>query len=541
MPVIRIQKKEIEKLGVHSDELLGNVHMIGADLKGVEGNEILVEFFPDRPDLYTVEGIARAMKFFLGYENDIREYSAKRGNVKIYVDPELQNIRPYIVGAVVKDVNVDELMIKSMMNYQEKLHATVGRNRKKLAIGLHDFDRVKPPFKYVAAEKTYSFVPLGFSEEMTLDEILEKHPKGVEYGHIIKNHTKYPLILDSNDNVLSFPPIINGTLTEITQKTRNIFIDITGTHLATLLKVLNIIVCSFADRGGEIEGVKIEYHDGEIITPQLQYEEMEVEKEYVEKILGVTFTDKEITNSLRKMGISAEINDKIRVRIPPYRMDILHPVDIIEDIAKGYGYENFKPKRIEKYMEGKSKNEDMMLKIAMVGLGFIEIKSLTLTSFKNQYDLMMSFGEKYVIVSNPVSESTETLRSWIIPSLLEIFRKNKHRELPQKIFEIGFVRTDKMEKHLAYAVIDVDADFTMSKSIAERIMKDMGIEDYEIEEKRHGSFIDGRCASVILNGEDVGFFGEMHPQVIENFELSYPVIAGEINIGKIGKIKGLPF
>lgn len=541
MPVIRIQKKEIEKLGVHSDELLGNVHMIGADLKGVEGNEILVEFFPDRPDLYTVEGIARAMKFFLGYENDIREYSAKRGNVKIYVDPELQNIRPYIVGAVVKDVNVDELMIKSMMNYQEKLHATVGRNRKKLAIGLHDFDRVKPPFKYVAAEKTYSFVPLGFSEEMTLDEILEKHPKGVEYGHIIKNHTKYPLILDSNDNVLSFPPIINGTLTEITQKTRNIFIDITGTHLATLLKVLNIIVCSFADRGGEIESVKIEYHDGEIITPQLQYEEMEVEKEYVEKILGVTFTDKEITNSLRKMGISAEINDKIRVRIPPYRMDILHPVDIIEDIAKGYGYENFKPKRIEKYMEGKSKNEDMMLKIAMVGLGFIEIKSLTLTSFKNQYDLMMSFGEKYVIVSNPVSESTETLRSWIIPSLLEIFRKNKHRELPQKIFEIGFVRTDKMEKHLAYAVIDVDADFTMSKSIAERIMKDMGIEDYEIEEKRHGSFIDGRCASVILNGEDVGFFGEMHPQVIENFELSYPVIAGEINIGKIGKIKGLPF
>ncbi len=541
MPVIRIQKKEIEKLGVHSDELLGNVHMIGADLKGVEGNEILVEFFPDRPDLYTVEGIARAMKFFLGYENDIREYSAKRGNVKIYVDPELQNIRPYIVGAVVKDVNVDELMIKSMMNYQEKLHATVGRNRKKLAIGLHDFDRVKPPFKYVAAEKTYSFVPLGFSEEMTLDEILEKHPKGVEYGHIIKNHTKYPLILDSNDNVLSFPPIINGTLTEITQKTRNIFIDITGTHLATLLKVLNIIVCSFADRGGEIESVKIEYHDGEIITPQLQYEEMEVEKEYVEKILGVTFTDKEITNSLRKMGISAEINDKIRVRIPPYRMDILHPVDIIEDIAKGYGYENFKPKRIEKYMEGKSKNEDMMLKIAMVGLGFIEIKSLTLTSFKNQYDLMMSFGEKYVIVSNPVSESTETLRSWIIPSLLEIFRKNKHRELPQKIFEIGFVRTDKMEKHLAYAVIDVDAAFTISKSIAERIMKDMGIEDYEIEEKRHGSFIDGRCASVILNGEDVGFFGEMHPQVIENFELSYPVIAGEINIGKIGKIKGLPF
>ena len=222
-------------------------------------------------------------------------------------------------------------------------------------------------------------------------------------------------------------------------------------------------------------------------------------------------------------------------------MDILHPVDIIEDIAKGYGYERFVPKKIERYKEGRGKSGEQWLRVAMIGLGFVEINSLTLSSFRNQYDMMMNPAEKYVVVDNPVSETTETLRSWIIPSLLEIFRKNKHRELPQKVFEIGFVRRERMEKHLAYAVIDSDADFTLSKSVAERIMNDMGIEDYKIQEKKHGSFIDGRCASIILSDEEIGFFGEIHPQVIENFELSYPVISGEMDIGKIGKIKGLPF
>ncbi len=541
MPVIRIQRKDIEKLGIRPNELLENVRMIGADPKGIEDDEILIEFFPDRPDLYTVEGIARAMKLFLGYEKKIHRYSAEKGDVKITVDPELQKIRPYIVGAVVKGVDVDEIMIRSMMNYQEKLHATVGRNRKKVAIGLHNFDRVKPPFRYVAAKKTSSFVPLGFKEEMTLEEILEKHPKGVEYGHIIKGHSKYPLILDSKDNVLSFPPIINGTLTEITPDTKNIFIDMTGTHLPTLLKVLNIVVCSFADRGAKIESVEIEYPDKTIITPQLDYEEIEVSKKYVRKLLGVDLSNEEIIKSLKRMGLETEIDDRIRVQIPPYRMDILHPVDIIEDIAKGYGYERFVPKKIERYKEGRGKSGEQWLRVAMIGLGFVEINSLTLSSFRNQYDMMMNPAEKYVVVDNPVSETTETLRSWIIPSLLEIFRKNKHRELPQKIFEIGFVRRERMEKHLAYAVIDSDADFTLSKSVAERIMNDMGIEDYKIQEKKHGSFIDGRCASIILSDEEIGFFGEIHPQVIENFELSYPVISGEMDIGKIGKIKGLPF
>ncbi len=539
MPVVRIQKDELRRLGVNVDDFVNHVAMLGADLKDVTDDEISVEFFPDRPDLYTVEGAARAMKSFLGYEKGLKIYHAEKGDVEIMVDENLTEIRPYIVGAVIKDVNVDEMMIKSMMNFQEKLHATVGRGRKKLAIGLHDFDKVNPPFYYIAAEKSFKFTPLGFSESMSLEDILRRHPKGIEYGHIISHFPKYPLIIDSENNVLSFPPIINGILTEITPDTKNIFVDMTGTHLPTLLKVLNIVVCSFADRGAKIESVEVIYPDKRITTPQLDYETIEVDRHYAESLLGMSFSDEEIRDSLERMGFGVEMNEKIRVKIPPYRMDILHPVDIVEDIAKGYGYQRFKERSISKYKRGQASNWEIPLRMAMVGLGFLEIKSLTLSSFRLQYDMMRLPRKEVVVVENPVSEVTETLRSWIIPSLLEIFRKNKHRELPQKVFEMGYVRGKKMEMHLSFAVIDVDADFTLSKSIAERILADMGLEDFEVEEKKHPSFIDGRCASIILNGEEIGFFGEIHPEVIENFELGYPVIAGEFNLSKIKEIRGL--
>ncbi len=539
MPVLRIQKDELRRLGVNLDEFVNHVAMLGADLKDVTDDEINVEFFPDRPDLYTVEGVARAIKSFLGYEKGLRVYRADKSGVKIIVDSDIKEIRPYIVGAIIRDVDMDEMMIKSMMNFQEKLHATVGRGRKKLAIGLHDFDKVKPPFRYIAMDKNLKFIPLGFSESMSLEEILHKHPKGVEYGHIISHFPKYPIILDSENNVLSFPPIINGTLTEITPQTRNIFVDMTGTHLPTLLKVLNIVVCSFADRGARIESVEVIYPDDKIITPQLYYETIEVDRNYVKSLLGMGLSDEEIKEALERMGFGVEIEEKIRVKVPPYRMDILHPVDIVEDIAKGYGYHKFRGRGISRYKLGRANDWDFPLRMAMVGLGFLEIKSLTLSSFRLQYDMMRLPRKEEIVVENPVSEVTETLRLWIIPSLLEILRKNKHRELPQKVFEISHVRRKRMEMHLGFAVIDVDADFTHSKSITERILTDMGIEDFEVGEKKHPSFIDGRCASVILRNEEIGFFGEIHPEVIENFELGYPVIAGELNLSKIKEIRGL--
>ncbi len=532
MPVIRLLREELRKLGMKEKEILDNVAMLGADPKGMNDEEILIEFFPDRPDLYTVEGVVRAMRGFLGKEVGAPKYKVNRGNIEIHVDAGLKNIRPYIVGAVVKGLKIDDSFIRSMMDFQEKLHITVGRKRKKVAIGLHDLDKVEPPFRYLAAPKDFRFEPLGFREEMSLEEILKKHPKGVEYADILKNFDKYPLIVDSKDRVLSFPPIINGNLTQITPETRNIFIDITGTDLNTLKYVLNILVASFADRGGRIEDVTLIYPEFSLKTPEMKYEEMRVKKSYIFKLLGLELRDDEIRDSLLRMRYDVEIHDdEVIAIVPPYRMDILHPADIVEDIAKGYGYGNFVtelPHR-EKILE-ELNTQDERIREIMIGMGFLEITTLTLSSFQLQYERMRLPMKKFVEIANPISEEGTTLRTWLIPSLMEILQKNKHRELPQKLFEIGYIRKNTMEKHLGWVYIDSSASFTLSKSITEAILRELGIENYEIREKEHPSFIPGRCASIIVEGEEIGFFGEIHPEVLENFELTYPTIAMEIKI-----------
>jgi len=535
MPVIRLQREELRKFNVDEERLIKEISMLGADLKDFDDDEIRVEFFPDRPDLYTVEGVVRAIRGFWGIERGAPKYDATSSGVKIFVDEGMKKIRPFIVGAIIRNVSVDESMIKSMMDFQEKLHLTVGRKRKKLAIGLHDFDKVVPPFYYVPKDENFKFVPLGFQDDMSLKEILEKHPKGVEYAHILRDKEKYPIILDSKGNVLSFPPIINGILTQITPETKNIFIDITGTDLNVLKYVLNILVCSFADRGGEIGSVEIIYPEFKLELPDLKYEKMSLKKEYLKKFLGRNFHDNEIIDSLERMRYDVKIKgDEIEVLIPPYRMDILHPVDIIEDVAKGYGYGSFEAKLPTKEKIGSLINEmeDIVRKI-MLGLGFSEVTTLTVTSFKTQYERMQVPLERYVEIENPITEDGTTLRSWIIPSLLEILKKNKHRDLPQKIFEIGKVIRERQETHLAFIYIDSSASFTLSKSYAEAILRDLKIENYRIEPYEHSSFIPGRCAIILKNGEKLGFFGEVHPQVIENFELGYPIIALEINLSKI--------
>ena len=534
MPVVRLQRDELKRFNIDEDKFIRDVNMLGADFKELDEKELRVEFFPDRPDLYTVEGVVRAIRGFWGIERGAPKYEARNGDVEIFVDDRMKNIRPYIVGAVIKGIEVDDLMIKSMMDFQEKLHITVGRKRKKLAIGLHDFDKVKPPFYYVPKDKNFKFVPLGFQEEMSVEEILKKHPKGVEYAHILASLKDYPIIVDAEGNVLSFPPIINGTLTQITNKTKNIFIDITGTDLNTLNSVLNILACSFADRGASIESVEIKYSDRIIKTPGLEYEKIEVKKDYIEKILGRKLRDEDVLDSLQRMRFDAEIeNGSIKVTIPPYRMDILHPVDIIEDIAKGLTFQNFRPSLPTKEKIGSTiKDLESIIRGIMLGLGFSEVTTLTITSPKIQYDIMRLPRENFVEIENPITEDGTTLRSWLIPSLMEILRKNKHRELPQRIFEIGYVIRERKEEHLAFLYIDSSASFTLSKSYVEAILRDLGIEKYEIKDIEHNSFISGRVAG-IYKGDEIGLFGEIHPEVLENFELGYPTIAMELNLTKI--------
>jgi len=282
MPVVTFDYNDFINLvgqKIPIDKLLERLPMIGADLDKVDGDDISIEFFPDRPDLASVEGIARASRAFFGFETGLKKYDVKKSDIIMKVDESVKKVRPFVVTALVKNVTMSDELIASLMELQEKLHMGIGRNRKKVAIGVHNFEPVQPPFIYKAVDPdAVEFIPLNKFESMTLNEILKRHEKGVDYAHILKDFDRHPLIVDKNNNVLSYPPIINGSLTEVTPFTTDLFIDVTGTNINSINCALNIIVTALAERGGTIYDTTVKYDDLIFITPDLEISQIKLEE-----------------------------------------------------------------------------------------------------------------------------------------------------------------------------------------------------------------------------------------------------------------------
>ena len=541
MPVINFSYEDLIDLlgyGLDRDRFLEEFPMIGCDVERVEGDEIGIEIFPDRPDMNSVEGIARAVRSFFEIEPGLKEYRVRESDVTTYVDKSVENIRPFIATALIKGVDVNDRVISSIMDLQEKLHHGIGRNRKKMAIGVHDFDKVSQPFTYKAVDPSSTrFVPLGFTEEMSLEEILKRHPKGVEYGYLLKDKERYPLLIDSNNNVLSFPPIINGRLTEVNTSTRNIFIDVTGEDENVVRLALNIISTALAERGGEIHLTKVIYGDEVKIYPELSPVERRLKKGYAERIIGVRLAQEDVKRSLLRMGYDVRIEgDEIIVRIPAWRGDILHDIDVVEDIAIGYGFNRIEPDKPKCLTYGRSLKKSRMIKkmrTILIGLGFCEVATLTLSNKRDELERMGSEG-KVIEIENPISGELSCVRASLLPSLMKICRANRHRPLPQRIFEVGYVVNEeaKNELHLSFLEIDEGTNFSRCKSLFEAISRDAGME-LEMKRYEHPAFIKGRCAGIYYRGELIGYFGELHPKTLVEFDLEHPGIALEMNLDQI--------
>ena len=339
MAVITLPYKYLERL-TRTDKktILDKVAFIGSDVERIEEDHADVEFFPDRPDLFSPEGVARAMRGYLGIETGLSVYPVKPSGISFTVDPALVNIRPVLGAAVIRGVSFDDESIQSIMSLQESLHWAVGRGRSKVAIGIHDLDTVKPPFRYIASPRSRKFIPLDYKESMTMDEILEKHPKGRDYAKIVKDFPLFPLIVDKDDHVLSFPPIINGERTRVTLDTKNILLDTTGTDKRAVGVAVNIICTAMAEAGATIESVEI----GGVQTPTLAPAERTVSVNECSRLLGIELTASSMAELLRKMRFGAEPAgaDKLKVQVPCYRADIMHDWDLFEDVAIAYGYNN---------------------------------------------------------------------------------------------------------------------------------------------------------------------------------------------------------
>jgi len=537
MPVVTFDYDDfISILGykISKDELIKRLPMIGADLDKVEDNEISIEFFPDRPDLASVEGIARASRAFFGFETGLKIYNTKKSDVIINVDSSVKKVRPFVVTALIKNVTMTDELIASLMELQEKLHGGIGRNRKKVAIGVHNFEPVTPPFTYKAVDPdSVEFVPLNKVESMTLTEILEHHEKGIDYAHILDGFDKHPLIVDSNNNVLSYPPIINGSLTEVTPFTTDLFIDVTGNDEKAINYVINIVATSLAERGGQILTTTVIDNGKSYITPNLTPYKRKLSVDYVNKILGTKLNGKEVCSCLKKMGYNANTSkSELIVEIPAWRADILHDIDLAEDVAVGFGFDKFETVNPKDLTFGKTLSNYNLyraLRNIMIGLGFNEVTTFTISNEEDEFKKMgLSISDR-VEIENPIGVEYSCLRVGLIPSLLKILSENRHHPLPQQIFELGIVvnKNYKNQYNLAFVKIDAKANFTECKSLVDAVMRDSGTR-FDISGNEHPAFVKGRSASIVIKNKEIGIFGELHPKTISNFQLEYPIIAFEI-------------
>ena len=547
MPVITFKYQDLKDLGIdlEKDELINTIPMMASDIEDYNDEEIKVEFFPNRPDNLSIEGVARSFKGFLGLETGLPQYEIEESGEKVFVSKEVEEIRPHIRFAKIDNVDFSGDKIKYIMDFQENLHWVIGRDRKKVAIGIHNADVVEAPFNYIATEKTENaFVPLEMGEELTPEEILEKNQKGEKYAHLIDKFDKYPLILDKDNKVLSMPPIINGELTKLSEDTKNIIVDVTGTDEKAVNQALNIICSSFAEVGGKIKSMEIVYEDETFVSPDLTPKERNVHVDVANELIGGTDLDAEdVKRLLEGARFDAEIlnENELKVIIPAYRTDILHEVDIVENIAIQYRINNVEaklPNLATIANEHSWFKSEQTIRELMIGFGFQEVMSLMLTSEKNHFEKMNQEEIDHVQVARPISISGTMIRTSLLNSLMEFLEDNKHEDLPQKIFEIGDVvymddenfNKTRTVKKLAGLICHSSANFTEIKSTTSSIVSNLGY-SMELSDSENTSFIAGRVADFTgdsKNGQIKGFFGEIAPEVIRNFELEYPVTAFEI-------------
>lgn len=561
MPTIDIDYYEFEKmLGLRLNRDMEKINDILAFVKGEakvfdekEGTMSVEIKDTNRPDTWNVEGLARALRGFLEIETGLREYMVGKQLGEVYVDERLEDIRPYIGSSMIKNVELSDKIIRGLMHLQDKLDQTYGRNRQKTSIGLYNLDLIKLPLYYrVAKPDEISFVPLGFTEKLTLREMLVKHPKGLEYGHIVKMHSVYPILLDAEENVLSFPPIINSNdLGRITEETRNVLVEVTGTKHETVLNTLKIVTLSLIDRGGKAYAAKVHYPHKklEVVTPEFSMARMELDVEYANRVLGFKLTSKQIARLLGRAGYGIEKveKNKVRVRVPCYRVDVMHPIDIVEDVAIAYDYNKIKPLWRRLPTTGWVRPEQRWIDVArelMVGLGFQEVFTYTLTNPEKLFTKMNHKKERVIEISNPKLITMTCLRNWLLPSLMEFLSNNLSVEYPQKIFELGPVTLLDVKKEtrtrddewLAAITTHANASFTEVKSALDVFFTNFGLE-WQIKETKHPSFIEGRVGTAIVEGTSVGILGEINPAVLTAWKLENPAAAFELKMEKIMRIK----
>ena len=539
MPTIDVNRKDLQRfIGKFNDKQLEKIlRYVKSEIKSEELGKLRIEIKDiNRPDLWSVEGIAREINLKKG---NVKQYKLTHDHFKVITNKNVKSVRPFIACVVAKGININDVVLEQLIQLQEILCENFGRGREQAALGVYDLDKIKWPITYKAVNpNSVSFVPLGFSEKLTLKKILKKHEKGRRYGNLIMQHEKWPILLDSTNEVLSMPPIINSAFTgKVTKETKNLFIEVTG-NKRFVLPILTIFSLALADRGAKLYDVIIQDGGKKYTWPDFSDKTIVINKDDL-KLLGFEIKQKQLVDLLKKCGfrIEQQTKDKITLSYPFYRYDILDGTDIIEDLLIAYGYENVEPElpHFEIENEGVKQNEqysmEKLLRNRLIGLGMQEVLTFILTD-KQTLMKNVRLKVKPAKLENPVSANYEYLRNNLYPEMLKFLMKNKNASYPQNLFEIGDVYESEKtneRRHICIAMTDKDITFTNAKQVLDYITKNLGIQ-YKLKPVVNESFIEGRTGEIMVNDKPIGIIGEVHPSVLNNFKLKKPVVVIEMNV-----------
>lgn len=546
MPVIDLKRRRFARfLGTElsTAEMAERLPWLGLDIEDVTAESVKVEYNPNRADFCSYTGIARALQGVMNLKTGLIDYRVTPSNLLFKVDPTVKDVRPVILCAAVRNLIIDEDIVAEIMKMQDDLTWSIGRDRKKAAIGIHDLDKTRGPFMYIGCQPdSLTFVPLGKTEEMTPRQVLEKHEKGMAYGHLVAGLERYPVILDGDGRIISFPPVINSEQTRVTGDTRNLLIDVTGNEIGPVSNALNILVTALADMGGTLQSVIMDYYDRKIVSPDLSPKVMKFRPEYGRRILGLKLSDDQVAKALERCRMGVRRRDRIlEVEIPAYRVDIMHEVDLVEELALGYGFYKITP-TVPKTLGIGEPHPLVELarksRTIMVGLGYVETMNLILTNDDIHYRRMRMRNGDAVRLLNPVSADFSIMRTSLLPGLMKNLMDNTHESYPQRIFESSDIilrQPDSPVKtrrvlHLAGVSSHAGAGFTEARSVVESVLRNLDVEGWRVVEDSQPFFVEGRAAKMVIEDHEVGIVGEVHPEVLSNFLLENPVAAFEIDL-----------
>ena len=547
MPVIELNLNRIKKIisgNATKKRIVDTLPFLGLDIESQDGDKIRIEYSPNRPDYSTDFGIALGLEGLLGIKKGIQKTNIKKqGKFEIKVDPSVSKIRPFVTGVIARNGTIDDETIKQLMNMQEDLHFGIGRKRKKSSIGLHDLDRISFPLNYTTSTREHSFVPLNSESKHTIDQILSETEVGKNYGWILGDSKNVPIIVDSEGTTISFPPIINASVTAVTTKTKNVLVEVTSLDKDAAEDMLSVVVAILQMAGFEI--IQLTISGGKNSTPRLNSRKIQYDTRLTEQILGLNISTSAMASSLKKCRLDAiQKGTKIQCTIPRYRFDVFGPMDIVEEIALGYGIDNLTPKLSPSQKLGEkslmTKKLEIVSKIT-VGFGFTEALNSSLTSKKILFDFLNRDSSQMISVIDSKSQEHTILRDTILPGLIENLSKNIHESYPQKLFEVGTVFSKAKPIHeainLAGVIAYKESNYSEMKSILQSILKTGFKIDSKTKTPKDNvtTFANGRHSDIFVGEKSVGTIGEINSDVLDNFKIRTSVVGFEI------KLSGLIF